>query len=239
MKRLLLFLTAILILQHANAQEVINVMASQSGEKAIIKYDIANSSPSTNYFVKLYYSTDGGSSFSQELRYVTGDVGANVAGGTGKTITWNTMKEVNALIGDVVFKVEANTASKLPDPVYVKDLVFNITNCKRIGSSVKLEFELTNNGTDLKIKYYNYNGADLQNKSHAVDSYGNLLEIESAKLSGRTMFEDIILVKGVINKGVIIIKSLDSNSQKVALLEMYDNFYRHEYTFQARNIPIQ
>ena len=74
----------------------------------MITYDL-NGSPGETYFVKLFYSTDGGISYSKELLYVTGDVKNGVTAGLGKKIIWAAEKEVTTLVGAVMFKPAPRT----------------------------------------------------------------------------------------------------------------------------------
>lgn len=85
------------------AQKVSNVTAEQVGKNIVVSYDLNITSN-----VSLCYSSDGGKTFSQPIRQVTGDVGRNVKAGH-KTITWNVLNELEKLVCDnLVFKVIAN-----------------------------------------------------------------------------------------------------------------------------------
>jgi formylglycine-generating enzyme required for sulfatase activity len=54
----------------------------------------------------LYFSTDGGKTFSEPLQKVSGDAGKGISSGQ-KRIVWNVLEEVPELVGDnIVFMVE-------------------------------------------------------------------------------------------------------------------------------------
>ena len=85
------------------AQNVTNVSFHQEGNKVIILYDLDVPSD-----VSVFMSTDGGVTYGDTLRHVTGAVGKNVPAGTGKRIEYDPLAELDKLQGDnFVFKVSA------------------------------------------------------------------------------------------------------------------------------------
>ncbi len=87
----------------AFAQNVTNVSFHQEGNKVIILYDLDMPSD-----VSVYMSTDGGVTYGDTLRHVTGDVGIYVSAGTGKRIEYDVLAEYDKLQGEnFVFKVSA------------------------------------------------------------------------------------------------------------------------------------
>jgi uncharacterized protein (TIGR02145 family) len=98
---LLLFLCVTLL---APAQRVSNVTAEQQGQDLLIHYHLEAEGPVE---VKLYISNDLGKSWEGPLKSCTGDVGPNVAPGTGKRIRWDVLQD-RELVGDgITFKVVA------------------------------------------------------------------------------------------------------------------------------------
>lgn len=102
----LIFCLLFLVFTPLFAQKVENVRGEQADKKAVITYDLINTDTLTHY-VSLYYSTDGGRTFSTELKRTSGDVKSNIRPGTQKKITWDIEKELGFLQSDVVFKVVA------------------------------------------------------------------------------------------------------------------------------------
>src|SRR5262245_24294966 len=58
-----------------------------------VTFDLEGASDST-FAIVLEASNDGGQSFAIVPRAVTGDVGANVRGGAGRSILWDTAKDI-------------------------------------------------------------------------------------------------------------------------------------------------
>lgn len=113
MNRYLIYIVLLLPLllagRVAQAQTVTNVDYYQDGRQVVITYALDQQADIT-----VYYSTNGGRSYSSKLQYVTGDVGENVFPGDHKKLTWDVLMEVNAFTGDnIVFKVEAKK-KKIP-----------------------------------------------------------------------------------------------------------------------------
>lgn len=99
---------------HSFAQNVTNITATQVGKNIHVSYDLDEESD-----VLIYVSTDGGKTFSDPLKQVSGDVGENINPGH-KTIVWDVLAEQENLEGDeIVFQVEATGVSK-------KNLTFTV-----------------------------------------------------------------------------------------------------------------
>lgn len=106
-----LFLLLLMIsLQQTIAQTVSNLHFSQNSKQILVTYDLAGKSNHV-YQVSIYCSQDGGTTWGNPLQKVSGDVGNNIKPGTGKKITWDVLKEMDNLIGDIKFKVEATPLS--------------------------------------------------------------------------------------------------------------------------------
>ncbi|MBN2519351.1 MAG: hypothetical protein JXB17_02505 [Bacteroidales bacterium] len=80
-----------------------------------VYYDFNNIKSDQAYFVSLYMSTDGGKTFLGPLKAVSGDVG-KVIGGKYKKITWDVLKDVPYLEGNIVFDVRAVLIDKTGKP---------------------------------------------------------------------------------------------------------------------------
>ena len=81
------------------AQTVSNVQAEQVGKQIVITYSLDKQAD-----ISVCYTTDGGKTFSDPLKQVTGDVGKNITAGH-HTITWNVLEEVDKLIADDIMFV--------------------------------------------------------------------------------------------------------------------------------------
>jgi formylglycine-generating enzyme required for sulfatase activity len=85
------------------AQRVSSVEFAQEGKNIVIEYLLEAEAPQE---ILLYFSTDGGETFSKPIEKVSGDVGKGIISGQ-KRIVWNVLDEVHELVGDnIVFMVE-------------------------------------------------------------------------------------------------------------------------------------
>jgi formylglycine-generating enzyme required for sulfatase activity len=128
MKNLLTFFLCFTIAQ-AYTQSIVNVTFRQEGETVRITYDIKNAQDGQTFNIELYCSTDGGRTYGNALKAVSGDVGEKIIGGYSKTIIWQPMQEnITTLESDKVkFKVTAAIKSTMPDNmVFVKGGVFQM-----------------------------------------------------------------------------------------------------------------
>ena len=86
-------------------QTVSNVDAYQEGKNIIITYD----TDKAGFVDFVYCSTDGGCTWGEPLRQVTGDVNEQVPAGRHR-IVWDVLSEREKLAGaNICFKVEANS----------------------------------------------------------------------------------------------------------------------------------
>lgn len=209
------------------AQQVQNVKAVQTNDEVIVTYDLTDTKP---VYVSLYYSKDGGTTFSPELRQVTGDVKANVKPSAGKKITWNAAKELVVFDGDLVFKVEANSKKiAYPKPVADEFFSFEVTNAFFEGSSLKIEFIVTNISQD-PIQSTSF----VKDNSVVLDDQSTALVISQMKLTNKSQHENIDFAKDAPYKGFVIINDVKSDISMLALMKLY---FGHR-NYYVKNIPI-
>ena len=109
-----LFLPLLLLFQlkFCFAQETLtitNPVLDTLGKKLIIKYDILNSKPGEIFNVTLFVTDSRGATLNSKT--ITGDIGNNISGGTGKQIVWdyisdNVKDEVEISIKIIIKKIE-------------------------------------------------------------------------------------------------------------------------------------
>ncbi len=103
MFRYLFIASFLFALGKLSAQSVSSVELSQEGKTLVINYLLE---ATTAQEILLYFSTDGGKTFSKPLQKVSGDVGKGVTAGKNR-IVWNVLEEVPELVSDsIVFMVE-------------------------------------------------------------------------------------------------------------------------------------
>ncbi len=209
------------------AQQVQNVKAVQANEEVIVTYDLADTKP---VYVSLYYSKDGGTTFSPELRQVSGDVKANVKAGVSKKINWNAAKELVAFDGDLVFKVEANSKkASLPKAVVGERFSVELTNVFLEGSSLKIEFIVTNISPDPIL-----NSTFSKGGSTILDDQSTELAITQMKITNKSSNETIEFVKDMPYKGFLQIGDVRPDMAFIGLLKLYLGYK----DFYFKNIPI-
>ena len=211
------------------AQSISNVTGVQQGNNAVVSYDL-NGNSSTTYFVKLFYSTDGGQTFSKELAQVTGDVKSGVKPGLTKKITWMADKEVNFLSGQVVFKVEAEPRKALPKPVVTDWGRLELTSVKREGEELHISFLFTYTNPN-----YEQANISLMSNTRLVASDGINYKAISGFFGSETRFDyQVNCIKGVPVKGKAIFNPEASDLVIPALTIRLE--YK-DYIF--KNLPVE
>jgi hypothetical protein len=120
------------------SQKIVNVDYEISGTDIHIYYDLSEVAEGQPVIIRVYVSTDGGQSFGEPLKRVTGDVGVVLGPGKRRKIIWDVFAEVDELVSESVqFKVKADplqsdAGSSQLKPAYVFNLNVNL------GSKVKL-----------------------------------------------------------------------------------------------------
>jgi formylglycine-generating enzyme required for sulfatase activity len=115
MRAFFLFLLCGLGSLHAAAPVVSNISAAQRANSRLvdITYDVAADFPTVS--VSLQVSNNGGSTFAVPATTLSGAIGAGVATGTAKTITWNAGADWSGQYSTQMrFKVIANDGSSAP-----------------------------------------------------------------------------------------------------------------------------
>lgn len=105
MKRIL-FLSLLYTCLTLSAQTVSDVDANQVGKTIEITYHLDRTAD-----ISVEYSTDGGRTY-RPLHRVSGDVGRGITAGY-RTITWDVLSELENLIADVSFRVNAMSGKML------------------------------------------------------------------------------------------------------------------------------
>ncbi len=104
-----LFTVLILIPVDCLAQRIENVHPEIAGEKIHIYYDLIGIAADQPVIIKVFMSTDGGKTYGEPLKSVTGDVGIVVGSGKEKYIIWDVFEDVDELVSiNVKFKVTAD-----------------------------------------------------------------------------------------------------------------------------------
>jgi len=214
------------------SQTIANVTSSQQGNNAVISYDL-NGLVGAFYYVKLFYSTDGGQNFSNELLQVTGDVKSGVKTGIAKKIIWAAEREVNYLNGQVIFKVEAESRRSTAKPVTVSNVTVEIVSAKRNGEDILIEFTVTQNTED-EVKEI-----ALIKESKLNSQDGRQFEPVSGKFGTKTIGDsgayNVQCPKGIPTKGFLTFRAESSDLVIPAVTIKLSP----QGSFVVRNIPVQ
>jgi len=91
------------------AQRIEHVHPEIEGEKINIYYDLLGIADDQSVLVKAFMSTDGGETYGEPLKSVSGDVGVVAGPGKNRCIVWDVFEEVDELVSlNVKFKVTAD-----------------------------------------------------------------------------------------------------------------------------------
>ncbi len=157
----------VLFLTHVDcfAQKIENVHPEIAGEKINIYYDLIGIAADQSVIVKVFMSTDGGKTYGESLKSVTGDVGVVVGPGQNRCIKWDVFDEVDELVSlNVKFKVTADLlqtgqSSQSLERKFKLDLNSNlgskgILKSKSYGFNLKGAIYLNQLGLGVRVDYY-------------------------------------------------------------------------------------
>lgn len=139
---LLLFIAA-----NTYSQKIEHVVTELAGSNIHIFYDLTNVDANQPVFIQVFLSTNGGLSYGEVLKSVSGDVGMVMGPGKNRKIIWDVFSEVDELVSESVkFKVKADLlGSSQPglfsNPGYMLGLSANLGN----------KVELSSYGFNLKV----------------------------------------------------------------------------------------
>lgn len=221
------------------AQSISNVVGIQQGNNAIITYDL-NGAATAAYYIRLYYSIDGGKTFSDELTQVTGDIKGGIKPASNKKIIWLTEKEVNSLNTSVVFKVEAEEKKSLPKPIVIQNATLELLDVKRNGEQVTVEFSFIHNGDEENREYALQGNGKTQLTGLSGKQYNPTHTMLAAKNDTRGGdIYNVDCIKDVPIRGSLIF-NLDENDLVIPAIKI--SMYASktgiiEYIF--KNLPIE
>jgi hypothetical protein len=116
-----------------------------AGDKVIVVYDLDDASPTNEYVMGLYASTDN---FTVPMAKVKGDVGGDIKPGTNKRIEWNVKQELGDFTGDISLEVRGKVFV-----VFVKLRDFDATKTYKRGKRYGLSWK-PGNANPIHIELY-------------------------------------------------------------------------------------
>lgn len=115
--KLIVFVSGVIFIQDAFAQEVSNIKVIPTQSTIEISYDLVSKAPCT---IELFYSDDKAVTWKGPLQKVTGDVGLQQIAGNGKRIVWDAAGELGSIEGVLQFKVVASYAESQQSTLQLK-----------------------------------------------------------------------------------------------------------------------
>jgi len=103
---MMLVLTA---LGSAKAQDVKIIKVKQLDTKINLEYDIVGEKLGQQFDVAGYYSLDGKSFIP--MKSLSGDFGKGLAGGVGRLLVWDAVKDAGYFSGNLTVKITATLAN--------------------------------------------------------------------------------------------------------------------------------
>lgn len=220
-------------------QTVQNVKAAQDDNKVLITYDL-NDPSGKPYFVKVLMSKDGGVTFGNELKYVSGDVNAT-SPGSGKKITWDAEQEVSYYNGDAVFRVEATLYETIwPAPVEKRCAKMELQSVKGEGNKITVEMLITAQadctaGIDRRKEY-----------TSLFDASGNQFQATGGLFGDVQLDVDKKVTKGVPIKSRVVFDNLSAQLSTISVLKIsvYSfggcnaGYSDPEKVFSFTNVPV-
>jgi len=212
-KHLLICLLLVSIKTQVLGQAVENVKAIQQGSKVLVTYDLRDQTTNP-YDVKLLMSRDGGVTFGDELKSITGDV-KNIQPGIAKLITWNASEEISYYEGEAVFRVVATlNVATLPEPVVKRCAKIELTSVTKEGRNVVVDFVVTaqsdcTSGIDRRKEY-----------TSIFDAAGNQYQPASGRLGDAQLDIDKKILKDVPIQSQLIFENVPEDLTTLSVLKI-------------------
>lgn len=113
-----IFIFLMLCIPVVFSQKITNVRATQEGNKISVYYDLNEAFENQLFDIKLYCSTDNGTTWGYPLQSVSNDVGTGISSGVNKKIIWDVLSEKNELkSNNVKFEIRATFSPKIAESV--------------------------------------------------------------------------------------------------------------------------
>ena len=168
---------------------VSNIRVQQMDHVLIILYDLAKQAD-----IEVFASFDGGATFSEALRHVTGAVGSGVNPGTDKMVAWNVLEEFgeidypNTVIKIVSTNVEES--DRIVHTIRSGETLGSIA--KRYGVSVR-DLQKWNNmrgtrivaGRQLIVLNPKFESATIKIRNHQFDPIYDTVPVERRRRRSR------------------------------------------------------
>lgn len=174
------------------AQKVTINKVDIEGEKIIVFYDLEDANTNHEYLLNLYSSNDN---FTEPLKNVTGDIGAEVKPGTNKRVEWNVRQEYGGYKGRIALEIKGRVYTpfvKLQNfstkKSYKRGKTYNITWKAGTNNAIHLELYKGNLRLDGSMNHPNNGIYTLNIPAKSKPGSDYRLKISDAKNSDEVIF---------------------------------------------------
>jgi hypothetical protein len=130
---------------------------------------------------------------------------------------------------------DANTSKPLPTLMKAEEhqVVFNLQQCRKSGTSITCDLTLTNAGQDRRFRLSTY-------RSKLFDELGNGYRGEDAQVANQTGDSpEIGFINGVTTKAQMTFENIEPNAAKITLLEFsFAVGDDYDLSVKFRNVPL-
>ncbi len=138
-----------------HSQHFVNFETRQMGDNISLVYSIEGEQIGQLFDIQPYYSLDGEQTF-QPIKTAWGNIGSKVPGGLNQIFVWDVLEDVNALQGDVSFKLRGKTQSIQTLDEDFSEVNFELVSLHRIeNNQIELILNITNKGDERDLKIFN------------------------------------------------------------------------------------
>lgn len=154
LRNLALMMVVLMAFGNAKAQDVKIIKVKQLDDKINIEYDIVGEKLGQQFDVAGYYSTDG-KSFAP-MKSLSGDYGKGLAGGVGRLLVWNAVKDAGYYSGNLTVKITATSQTVAPTSDDFQKFTFRMESLHRLpDNKVELDMTIQNDGGKRDLKMFN------------------------------------------------------------------------------------
>ena len=154
LRNLALLMGVLIAFGSAKAQEVNIIKVKQLDDKINVEYDIVGENLGQQFDVAGYYSLDGKSFVP--MKSLSGDYGKGLAGGVGRLMVWDAVKDAGYYSGNLKVKITATSQKVEPTSDDFQKFTFKLMSLHRLADNkVELDMNIRNDGGKRELKMFN------------------------------------------------------------------------------------
>jgi len=242
-RNLALMMLVLTALGSAKAQDVKIIKVKQLDTKINLEYDIVGEKLGQQFDVAGYYSLDGKSFIP--MKSLSGDFGKGLAGGVGRLLVWDAVKDAGYFSGNLTVKITATSQTIEPTSDDFQKFTFKLMSIHRLADNkVELDMTIQNDGGKRDLKMFN--GLVTLTDFNNVKYDAQVGALGTVKGNERYSTPTLTVNAGESVKASFIFDRIPGNLDRVKALDMgfevltYDN-YSLDYKkgkLQFRDLPV-